>query len=124
MFFLNCEVTVMSVPEMFQSFAGGLLQSASVKTVFGEPITAGDKTLIPVAKVGYGGGAGIGPRRHNGQPIAEETEQQRLGFGGGMGAKPVGVIEVSAEGTRFIPIGIGKTVLGTLPAGFLFGRHR
>ena len=41
--------------------------------------------------------------------------------GGGVGAKPVGIIEVSAEGTRFIPIGIGKTVLGALTAGFLFG---
>lgn len=111
----------MGAAEMFQSFAGGLLQNASVKTVFGEPITAGDKTLIPVAKVGYGGGAGISPREHNGQPSSQEADQQRVGFGGGMGAKPLGVIEVSAAGTRFIPIGIGKTVLGALTVGFLFG---
>jgi uncharacterized spore protein YtfJ len=109
----------MSVPEVFQSFLGGFQQSASVKSVFGEPITAEGRTLIPVAKVGYGGGAGLGPREHDGQPIDQEAEQQRLGFGAG--AKPIGVVEVSAEGTRFIPIGIGKRILGAAAVGFVLG---
>jgi uncharacterized spore protein YtfJ len=111
----------MSVPEVFQSFIGGFQQSASVKSVFGEPITAEGRTLIPVAKVGYGGGAGLGPREHNGQPIDQEAEQQRVGVGAGAGAKPIGVVEVSAEGTRFISIGIGKRILGAAAVGFVLG---
>ncbi len=112
----------MGVPEMFQSFLGGLQQNASVKTVFGEPIAADGRTLIPVAKVGYGGGGGMGPRAaHDGQPIGQEAEPQRLGFGAGVGAKPIGVVEVSTEGTKFIPIGIGKKIVAALAAGFLLG---
>ena len=111
----------MGVPEMFQSFIGGLHQNASVRTVFGEPITIEGRTLIPVAKVGYGGGAGAGPREHNGQSIGQEAEPQQLGFGVGVGAKPIGVVELSAEGTKFIPIGSGKKVVVAAAAGFLLG---
>jgi len=35
-------------------------QNASVKNVFGEPIKAGDKTIIPVAQIAYGLGGGYG----------------------------------------------------------------
>ena len=35
-------------------------QNATVKNVFGEPIQAGNKTIIPVAKIAYGLGGGYG----------------------------------------------------------------
>ena len=42
-----------------------LQNSASVKTVYGDPITAEGKTIIPVAKVTYGFGAGNAKRDEN-----------------------------------------------------------
>ncbi len=78
---------------------------ASVRQVFGEPTVAGDKTIIPVAAVTYafGFGYGGGPERtdERGNPV-------RTGGGGGGGgqakARPVAIIEVTAEETRVRPI--------------------
>jgi uncharacterized spore protein YtfJ len=87
--------------------------AANVKTVYGEPIVAQNKTIIPVAKVvyGYGGGGGTGG--------VGESRARGEGGGGGGGARaiPLGVIEVSQQTTRYIPITDRKklasaTVLG------------
>jgi uncharacterized spore protein YtfJ len=114
----------MSIPEAFQSFVGSLQQSAHVKSVFGEPITAEGKTLIPVAKVGYG----YGGSHPNAEGVSPENAMRRAGFGGGVGAKPLGVIEVTRETTRFVPLGIGRHLLKALAVGlalgFLIGRRR
>jgi uncharacterized spore protein YtfJ len=109
----------MNTAETLQSLAGCIQHGASAKTVFGEPITAEGRTLIPVAKVGYGWGGGLRPNQAD--PAEQETAEPRLGFGGGLGAKPLGVFEVSQEGTKFIPIGIGKKILGALAAGLIVG---
>jgi uncharacterized spore protein YtfJ len=47
------------MPELLNSIIGRIGDSASVKSVFGEPITAQGRTIIPVARVccGFGGGA-------------------------------------------------------------------
>ena len=47
---------------LLQSLKDSIVGQAGVKTVFGEPISAQGKTIIPVAKLiyGYGGGAGTG----------------------------------------------------------------
>jgi uncharacterized spore protein YtfJ len=65
--------------------------------VFGEPQVVEGKTIIPVAVASYGFGAGVGSGT---DPQGESSG----GGGGGMRVKPVGVIEVTAERTRFIPI--------------------
>lgn len=109
----------MSVPEVLQSFLGHLQDSASAKSVFGEPISAEGKTIIPVAKVGYGWGGGFHPGADD--AAQQEAGMKRMGFGGGVGAKAVGVIEVSKEGTRFVPIAIGRKILGAAAAGLLLG---
>ena len=85
---------------LLQSLKEGVLAQANVKTIYGEPITAQGKTIIPVAKVvyGYGGGAGTGG--------VGDTTAKGEGGGGGGGARaiPVGVVEVSDQPTRFVPI--------------------
>ena len=43
-----------------ETLATRLGQTATVKNVYGEPIIAGDKTIIPVALVMYGFGGGYG----------------------------------------------------------------
>jgi uncharacterized spore protein YtfJ len=82
-------VSYAEVEELFHSIAG----QAGPRTVFGEPITAEGKTIVPVVKIRYGFGGRSGQR----------TEGRESG-GGGFAGRPVGVIEITREQTRFIPI--------------------
>jgi len=78
---------------------------ASVNTVFGEPVVAGDKTIIPIAsiKYGFGFGYGEGPTEDEGE---QETESlgQGGGAGGGVAAHPVAVLEITDEGVVVKPV--------------------
>jgi uncharacterized spore protein YtfJ len=49
--------------DLIRSLAERLQGSATVRAVFGEPISAQGKTIIPVAKIGlgFGGGSGTSP---------------------------------------------------------------
>jgi uncharacterized spore protein YtfJ len=102
---------------LLQSLKEGVLSQASVKTIYGDPISAEGKTIIPVAKVvyGYGGGAGTGG--------VGSTAAKGEGGGGGGGARaiPVGVIEVSSQPTRFIPITDRKKLGSAVALGVLLG---
>lgn len=75
--------------------------SARVEAVYGEARQIGDKTIIPVAVVAYGFGAGAGGG------LAPSQNGERAASGGGGGAvrvHPVGVLEVSADETRLVPV--------------------
>ena len=50
----------MSSLTLLQSLHENLASRAQVKSVFGDAVTAGEKTIIPVAKIAYGFGAGAG----------------------------------------------------------------
>ena len=91
--------------------------TANVKAVYGEPIAAQGKTVIPVAKViyGYGGGAGTGGVGSSG-PRGEGG-----GGGGGARAIPVGVVEVSDLHTRFVPITDRRKLAGAVAMGIGLG---
>jgi uncharacterized spore protein YtfJ len=88
----------MKVSKTLSSLADHLRTGASVRNVYGEPVSAGGRTIIPIARVGYGFGAG---GRAGGSP---ETagDQEGSGGGAGMSARPVGALEITAAGTRFI----------------------
>ena len=106
----------MSSLEILQSLKESIL-TANVKSVYGEPIAAQGKTIIPVAKIayGYGGGGGTGGV---GQSSARG---EGSGGGGGAMAIPVGVIEVSDHPTRFVPITSRKKLAGAIAAGIGLG---
>lgn len=74
---------------------------------------------------GFGGGAGTKPAKPGDEPTAEQEGGRG---GGGFAAKPVGVVEVTAEATRFIPFTDRKKMAGALLAGLLvsalWGRWR
>jgi uncharacterized spore protein YtfJ len=114
----------MDLQKYFEAFQDKIVHSAHVKTVFGEPIAAEGKTIIPVARIryGFGGGMGSGPSRSG-----DERLGQGGGGGGGVMAVPIGVVEVSATGTRFIPIHSRKhmevLVLSGFIAGYLWSRR-
>jgi uncharacterized spore protein YtfJ len=102
---------------LLQSLRDSIVGQAGVKTIFGEPISAQGKTVIPVAKLiyGYGGGAGTGG--------VGNSSAQGEGGGGGAGVRaiPVGIVEVSDQQTRFIPITSRKKLAGAVLAGIFLG---
>jgi len=108
----------MSIKDFFDSLSERLHGGASVKAVYGEPIETQGKTIIPVAKVMYGFGAGYGEQKEDKK---EGSDREGGGAGAGVRAKPVGVIEVTEEGTRFIPCCDGRKYAALLALGFLAG---
>jgi len=102
---------------LLQSLKEGVLTQASVKTIYGEPIAAQGKTIIPVAKIHYAYGAGAGTGG-----VGDTTAKgEGGGGGGGVRAVPVGVIEVSDQPTRFIPITDRKKLGGAVMLGMGLG---
>jgi len=102
---------------LLQSLKESVLGQASVKAIYGEPISAHEKTIIPVAKITYGFGAGAG----TGGVGDSKARGEGGGGGGGVRAVPVGVIEVSSQQTRFIPITDRRKLAGALLAGLGLG---
>jgi uncharacterized spore protein YtfJ len=107
----------MSSLALLQSLKESVLSQASVKAIYGEPISAHGKTVIPVARIMYGYGAGAGTGG------VGDTRARGEGGGGGGGVRtiPVGVIEVSDQPTRFVPITDRKKLTGVVLAGIGFG---
>jgi uncharacterized spore protein YtfJ len=108
---------------MLSSLGDHLQIGASVRNVYGEPVNAGGRTVIPIARVSYGFGAG---GRAGGNP---ETagDQEGSGGGAGMSARPVGALEITEAGTRFIPFidpaRLGMALVLGLCVGFAVGRR-
>jgi uncharacterized spore protein YtfJ len=102
---------------LLQSLKEGILGQASVKTIYGEPVSAHGKTIIPVAKVMYGYSAGAGTGG------VSDTSARGEGGGGGGGVRvvPLGVVEVSEQQTRFVPISDRRKLTGALRAGIGLG---
>ena len=110
----------MSLAKMFQFWTKSLERGASVKNVFGEPIEAQGRTLVPVARVAYGFGAGRGHDK-KGNDTTKHKDADDGGGGGGASAKPIGVLEVTDEGTRFIATRDNGRLYAGIAAGFLVG---
>jgi uncharacterized spore protein YtfJ len=85
---------------------------ADTRMVLGEPVRTGDRTIIPLACVSYGFGAGSGPKTESGEPG---------GGGGGVSARPAGFIDIGPDGARFVPAHDAKTLIAILAAGISIG---
>ena len=84
----------------------GAIRDVDVNKVFGQPKELGGRTLIPVAEVSYGFGAGYGFAQGDDEEGPAEKGETEEGGGGGAGARirPLAYIEVGPEGTRITPI--------------------
>lgn len=80
--------------ELLATISERLKATADVKVVYGEPQVIEGRTIIPVAVASYGFGAGSGGGKQG----------TGGGGGGGVRVKPLGVLEITAERTRFIPV--------------------
>ena len=111
----------LSIQDYFQSIAERLQTSASVKTIYGEPIVAEGKTVIPVGRVAYAFCTCSRPEKKN-----DAKQQMEEGIAGGCGggavaASPLGVVEITKDDTRFIPIDEKTRLAGALLVGFFLG---
>ncbi len=92
-----------------------LIRSASAGAVFGEPVSAGDRVIVPAADTSAGVGFGFGAGGGQGEgPENTGTGSGGGGGGGGGGgasARPVAAIEVGPEGVTIHPV-IDRTRLG------------
>ena len=105
------------VAETLRSLGEHLQLGRSVRNVYGDPVVVGGRTVIPIARVSYGFGAGGGVNE------GEKAKSDRGGSGGGAGmsARPAGALEITEAGTRFIPF-VDPARLGiVLTVGLLIG---
>jgi uncharacterized spore protein YtfJ len=112
------------MPDVFESIQGAvnaMRERISVTTAYGEPVSANGVTVIPVSKVrfGFGGGGGAGGEG--------ESTGSGGGLGGGGAVEPLGYIEISDAGTRWMPLEPPRAevflrVIGILPAFLPMGR--
>lgn len=102
---------------------GAIKDAANVQRVFGEPQTFADRMIIPVAQVrtGMGVGLGTGKAKHKVEGDGEEPEGEGIGGGGGAMSHPVGVVEVTSQGTTFIPIKTPISPMGYVILGIGLG---
>src|SRR4029453_9621542 len=103
----------LSTPAPVQPIAELFERNLSIRHVYHEPVRHGDVTVIPVAKIAFGLGGGIGRRgrlRRRAQQTASDeagnaegrAEQDGLGGGGAARMTPVGALEIGPRGTRVI----------------------
>ena len=104
----------MNIQQLLQSMAERVSASAAVRNVYGDPVVAGDRTVLPAAEVRYAFGGGGGGAK--GDP-----EAQNGGGGGRVSARPCGALEVTPEGTRFIPFPDNRSIGAALAIGFVLG---
>ncbi|WP_158059099.1 GerW family sporulation protein [Halorussus halophilus] len=115
----------MSVAQL-ETIVERLQHSASVRSVYGQPIERGGRTVVPIAEVAYAFGGGYG----RGEPTDEKSgNSASAGQGGGGGgyatAKPVGALEITDDETRFVRADGNRKLavaLGALALGVAVGR--
>ena len=101
-----------NVVEILKGVVGELREISKSETIIGDPITVGEKTVIPIVKISVGFGAGGGQG---------ENEKAGTGFGGGGGGgakiEPSAFIIMDKDGVSLLPAHKGKwdTIIDSIP---------
>lgn len=92
-----------NVVDILKGVVGELREISKSETIIGQPITVGNRTVIPVVKISVGFGAGGGQG---------EDEKKGSGFGGGGGGgariEPAAFIIMDDSGVSLLPAVKGK----------------
>jgi len=104
----------MSIQQLLESLGEQVAAGTSIRNVFGDPVVAGERTVIPVAQVRYAFGGGGGTPKN-------DTQVSGGGGGGRVVTRPCGALEVTPQGTRFIPFDDRRKTGAALALGFLLG---
>ncbi len=94
--------------QIARSMLGEIERVLDTKKVVGEPIVAGDTTVVPLVSLGLAFGGGVG---EGNAPGKQESSAQGSGSGAGVGGgvKPVAVIVITKDGVRLEPVRRGAT---------------
>jgi uncharacterized spore protein YtfJ len=101
-----------NVVDILKGVVGELREIARSETIIGQPVTIGEKTVIPIVKISVGFGAGGGQG---------ENEKVGGGFGGGGGGgariEPAAFIIMDETGISLLPAGKGKweSIIDAIP---------
>lgn len=98
----------MAVSDLIKNVMGEIENVMQTRTVVGDPISAGEFTVIPVSKVSFGFGAGGGGKELKSKGGSGE------GVGGGWSIEPVAFIVVGKEGARLYSIKHEESLAGRL----------
>lgn len=109
----------MNAQEISRALIDRLQGGAGVRAVYGDPVVAGGKTIVPVARVAFGFGGGFGRLVAGTVPGGPPGES--AGAGGGVAITPVGVIEITPQHTRLVDFGSGRRLLVAALAGLAVG---
>jgi uncharacterized spore protein YtfJ len=104
-----------SIRTLMEQLADRLGVAATARTIYGEPVSRDGMTVVPVAKVRYGFGGGLGPREG----------RESAGGGGGIQIFPIGFIEMGEGSARFRRIGPSPALViatGLTAAAWLLAR--
>jgi uncharacterized spore protein YtfJ len=104
----------MDIQQFLQDVAERVGTHASAKSVYGDPVSSGDCTVIPVAEVRYAFGGGGGRSRKN-----EDSEGG--GGGGRVHVHPTGAIEITPQGARYISFDNAPRLAAAIALGFALG---
>ena len=87
-----------TLPNMLENTIAKIREMVDVNSVIGQPIVAGDTTIIPVSKVSVGFGGG-------GSDFTKNTEAFGGGAGGGIKVTPICFLIVNKDGNvRMMPV--------------------
>lgn len=90
-----------NLPNMLEKAIEKVRSMVDSNSVVGEPIVAGDVTMIPISKISIGLGGGGGD-------IPTKTPGADVPFGGGMGAgikvTPIAFIVIKGDSVRMLPV--------------------
>lgn len=98
----------MAVADLIKNVMGEIENVMRTRTVVGDPISAGEFTVIPVSKVTFGFGAGGGGSEK--KPAGGSGE----GVGGGWSIEPLAFVVIGKEGARLYSIKHEESVMGKL----------
>jgi uncharacterized spore protein YtfJ len=83
--------------EILDTIMGHVEKLATTKTIMGDPVNIGDKTIIPVMKVMVGFGAGGGEGEVPSKEEKKATAGSGGGGGGGLSISPAAFILIDGE---------------------------
>jgi uncharacterized spore protein YtfJ len=110
----------MRVDDILRSITDRVKAEADVRTIYGETRQIGNKTVIPVARLayGFGAGGGQGPTQMGPEGTAEAGGG---GGGGGVSVSPVGFLVEENGELRFMPVGDRRRLLMAIGIGVGIG---
>lgn len=101
----------MNISDLVRSTLEELKDLMTSKTVVGDPINAGDHTVIPVSKVTFGFGGGGG---NNASDDKKNETGEGQGIGGGWKISPVAFIVLGPDGPKLLTIGEKESAISKL----------